>query len=357
MALRVGILGCGFISARYLTNLPAFEGLEVVACADLDDARAEGRAKEFGIEARPVSALLGGDDIDLIVNLTNPAAHVDTSAAILASGKHLYSEKPLALTVADGRMIMDVAALRGLVVGCAPDTFLGGGLQTCRAMLDDGAIGTPTSFSAAWVCPGHELWHDNPDFYYQIGGGPLFDMGPYALTAIVSLLGPVARVAGMARRSGPTRTIATGKRAGETIPVQTPTHIVATLELRSGILGTVTMSFDTWTSDAPFLEIQGTTGTLSCGDPDTFAGPVRICGPAESGPWRDVPIQRPYVANSRGLGVAELAESLARDERPRASGWLALHVLSVMEAILRSADERRFVDVEWSCERPAPLPA
>ena len=239
-------------------------------------------------------------------------------------------------------------------LGAAPDTFLGGGLQTCRQLIDEGAIGEPVAATAFMLIPGHERWHPQPDFYYQPGGGPLFDMGPYYLTALVSLLGPVRRVTGSARATFPERTISSEPRAGERIAVEVPTHLAAILDFASGPIATLVTSFDVWASKAPKLEIYGSQGSLSLPDPNTFAGPVRIRG-ADDEIWRVVPVTRPYTKNSRGLGLADMAAGLRGGAAHRASGDLAYHVLEVMHAVETASREGRHVAIESSCQRPAPL--
>ena len=354
--IGVGIIGCGNISSTYLKNLRTFPILRVLACADIDLARAEARAAEFGVpRACGVPELLADPAIDLVVNLTTPAAHTQVGHLAAMDGKSFYSEKPLALTFDDGRVLLKHARQRGAAVGCAPDTFLGAGLQTCRELLDAGAIGRPIGAAAFMTSHGHEGWHPDPAFYYQPGGGPMFDMGPYYLTALVALLGPVRRVGGSTARGFEERIIGSEPKRGQAIAVEVPTHVTGSLDFASGVLGTITTSFDVWAAELPRIEIYGTEGTLSLPDPNGFGGPVRLWQ-QDTRAWREVPIVRPYSGNSRGIGVADMAYAM-RSGRPfRANGAMALHVLEIMEAIHRSSEQGQHIVLESSCERPAPLP-
>ena len=349
------MIGCGYISDRYLANARRLPAFDVVACADAIPERARERATKYRVPAvLTVDALLGDPDIEVVLNLTTPDAHAAIAQAALDAGKGVYNEKPLALSLPEGARLVETARSRGLRLGAAPDTFLGGGLQTCRALLDDGAIGVPVAATAFMLNHGHEGWHPAPDFYYQPGGGPLFDMGPYYLTALVSLLGPVRRVTGSARITFPERTIRSEPRAGERIPVAVPTHLAAVLDFASGAIGTLVTSFDVWAAKTPRLEIYGSDGSLSLPDPNTFGGPVRIAHAGEKR-WHKVPINRPYTGNSRGLGLADMAAALRGNRPHRANGDLAYHVLEVMHAVETASRENRHVAITSTCERPAPL--
>jgi predicted dehydrogenase len=355
--VRVGLVGCGYISDRYLRNARLFPELEIVACADATPERAAQRAAEYGVPAvHTVPELLADPEIEVVLNLTTPDAHASIAQAALDAGKGVYNEKPLAIALEDGRRLVETARARGLRLGAAPDTFLGGGLQTCRQLIDEGAIGEPVAATAFMLIPGHERWHPQPDFYYQAGGGPLFDMGPYYLTALISLLGPVRRVTGSARASFPERIIRSEPRAGERIAVEVPTHLAAVLDFTSGPIATLVTSFDVWASKTPKLEIYGSEGSLNLPDPNTFAGPVRIREAGDDG-WRVVPVTRPYTKNSRGLGLADMAAALSGGalQAHRASGELAFHVLEVMHAVETASREDRHVAIASTCQRPAPL--
>ena len=299
-------------------------------------------------------SLLADPAIELVLNLTTPNAHAAIGQAALESGKGVYNEKPLTIALADGARLVEMAHGRGLRLGAAPDTFLGAGLQTCRRLIDDGAIGTPVAGTAFMLNHGHEHWHPQPDFYYQAGGGPLFDMGPYYLTALVSLLGPVRRVTGSARVSFPERTISSQPRAGERIAVEVPTHLAAVLDFASGAIVTLVTSFDVWMEDEPRLKIYGSEGSLSLPDPNRFGGPIRLLSAGEKA-WREIPITLPWADNSRGLGLADMANGLRRGQPHRASGELAYHVLEIMHAVEASSRSGRHVEIASTVERPEPL--
>jgi len=355
--VRVGIVGCGVISGIYLKNLPTFDLVEVVACADLLVARAKARAAEYGItKACTPDELYADEDVELVVNLTIPKAHAGVALAAVEAGKSVYTEKPLTVERRQGQRLLKLAKERGVLVGGAPDTFLGGGHQTCRKAIDDGLIGEPVAATAFMLGHGHEHWHPDPAFYYQVGGGPMFDMGPYYLTALVNMIGPIRRVTGSARATFPERTITSKPKYGETITVETPTHVAGTVDFRSGAIGTVITSFDVWAHTLPRIEIHGREGSLSVPDPNTFGGAVKAkVGREEE--WRDVPHTHGWTQNSRGLGVADMAHALRSGRAHRASGELAYHVLDTMHAFLDSSNEDRAIKLESTCERPAPIPA
>jgi len=355
--VKVGVVGCGNISGTYLKNATVFEAIEVAACADLVPQRAATKAAEFAVpRAGSVEQLLAEPDIEIVLNLTTPNGHAEIALAALEAGKSVYNEKPLAIRRADGQRILELARAKSLRVGCAPDTFLGGAWQTARRLIDKGAIGEPVAGAAFVVCHGHEHWHPDPEFLYRVGGGPMFDMGPYYLTALVSLLGPVRGVCGSARITFPERTITSEPKRGQKIKVETPTHVAGVLEFVSGAVGTIVTSFDVWHANLPFIEIYGSTGSLSLPDPNAFGGRLRLRGSADEA-WRDVPPEFGYIENSRGLGVADMAHA-SRSGRPhRACGELAMHVLDVMHAFHDAAREGRRVELTSTCQRPAPLPA
>ena len=355
--VKVGVVGCGTISARYLATAQRLPILAVAACADMIVARAEARAAEFGVpKAGTVADLLADPEIEIVLNLTIPNAHAAIGVAALEAGKSVYNEKPMAISREEGRGLLALARARGLRVGCAPDTFLGGGLQTCRALIDAGAIGTPVAATAFLLNHGPEHWHPDPDFYYQPGAGPMFDMGPYYLTALVALIGPVRRVSGSAQTGTPTRTITSQAKYGTTVHVNTPTHIAGVLDFAGGAVGTVITSFDVWAHSLPRIEIYGTEGSLSVPDPNTFAGPVRLYR-ADDPEWREVPLTHGYTeGNLRALGVADMAYALRSGRPHRASGDMAYHVLDVMHAFHDASESGQAVEVASTCDRPAPLP-
>jgi len=354
-SLKVGIVGCGTISPAYVRELSRHPVVELVLCADLDPARASRLEQELGVPAAATpEALLDDPEVDLVLNLTVPAAHAEVSLAAIAHGKHVYSEKPLAATLEDGRRVLQAAERAGIRVGCAPDTFLSAPLQKCRRLVDEGAIGEPVAAAAFFANHGHECWHPAPDFYYQPGGGPMLDMGPYYLTALVSLVGPIARVNGSARASFAERVIGSGPRRGETIAVRTPTHVAGVVDFVAGAVGTLVMSFDVWGSTLPWIEVYGTAGSLAVPDPNVFAGPVRLWHAGSDG-WADVEVSA--APRDRGVGVADLAAAVLEDRPHRASGELALHILEVMTAFERSSVRGEHVRIETAPGQPAPLEA
>jgi predicted dehydrogenase len=348
------MIGCGAISRQYLDTAARLDAIEIVAAADLRPERAAAVEASDGPRAMPVDALLTSPDVDLVLNLTIPAAHADVALAALGAGKPVYGEKPLAATTDEARAILDAAAARGLGVGCAPDTVLGTGIQTARKAVDDGLIGPAISATATMVTPGHERWHPDPDFYYQPGGGPLLDMGPYYVTALVTLLGPVVATLGAASHTRATRTIGSGPRAGEAIPVATDSHVTGVLVHASGVLSTLVMSFDTVATHASWIEVHGERGSLAVPDPNRFHGDVELRELGGSA-WTTLPVSAGYERASRGYGIADLAATPDGGE-PRAGGRLAFHVLDIMESLLRSARTGRRETVESTCERPAPVP-
>jgi predicted dehydrogenase len=353
---NVGIVGCGNISGIYMEAGNKWDILNIAACADIDLPRAQAQATKYGIpKACSVEELLADQSIDIVINLTIPAAHAEVALAALAAGKSVYNEKPLALEREQAKRMLDIARENGLRVGCAPDTFLGGGLQTCRKLIDEGVIGEPIGASAAMMSHGPEGWHPNPDFFYQPGAGPMFDMGPYYLTALTTLLGPVRRVSGSTRVSFPERVIGSEPLRGQTIKVNTPTHIVGVLDFAAGAIATIVTSFDVWSSELPRIEIYGSKGTLSLPDPNTFGGPVRLRLAGEQ-TWTEVPITHSYTQNSRGLGVADMAEAIRSGRTHRASGELAYHVLDLMHTIHDASRESRHIEMTSSCQRPDALP-
>lgn len=353
----VGIIGCGVISGAYLEAAKLFPQFEVRALADLDPVAAEARGREFGVRPLPVEALLASDAIEIVLNLTTPNAHVSVGLAALAAGKHVYLEKPLAVGCAEARTLLEDAAARGLRVGCAPDTFLGGGHQTARQALDEGAIGEVIGGTAFLMVAGHERWHPNPDFYYaRAGGGPMLDMGPYYITALVNLLGPVAEVAAFGRIGRSPRVIRSGPRAGSEVPVECTTHIAGLMRLAGGAIVQIATSFEVWAHKHAPLEIYGTRGSLAVPDPNRFGGTVELC-PADGG-WQAMPTSHGYAdGNYRSLGLADMAAAVREGRPHRVSGELAYHVLEVMEALLRSSEGAGIVRVASRIERPAPLAA
>jgi predicted dehydrogenase len=354
---NVGVIGCGKISSIYLEAPTKFDILNIVACADIDMERARAQAARYHIpKACTVEELLADPDIEVALNLTIPAAHAQIDMAAIEAGKSVYSEKPLALNREQGRSLLDAAQAKQLRVGCAPDTFLGGGIQTCIKLMNDGVIGTPVAATAFMVNHGPEHWHPDPDFYYQPGAGPMFDMGPYYLTALIAMLGPVRRVAGSTRITFPERTVTSQPKYGTKITVNTPTHVAGILDFAAGPIATIITSFDVWWHRLPRIEIYGTEGTLSVPDPNTFDGPVSLRLGRE-GQWRNVELTHGYTQNSRGIGLADMAHAMRSGRLHRANGAMAYHVLDIMQAFYESSDSDRYIELGSTCERPAPLPA
>lgn len=350
-SLKVGIIGCGAIIAQYLSNFRRLDAIELVAVADLDPARARAVADSYeGVRAVTVDELLAAEDVELVLNLTIPAAHADIALQAIAAGKSVYGEKPLAATTAEARQVLEAAREAGVVVGCAPDTVLGTGIQTARKAIDDGLIGAPISATATMVTPGHERWHPHPEFYYQPGGGPLLDMGPYYVSALVTLLGPVVSVIGAASHTRGERTIGSGPREGEVIPVNIDSHVTGVLLHASGALSTLVMSFDSVRSKSPNIEIHGERGSLVVPDPNHFDGEVELFQlGAES--WQTLPVSAGYVDSGRGFGIADLAAT-PKGSEPRAGGVLAFHALEVMESVLESAQSGAAVSIQSTAARP-----
>nr|WP_144755701.1 Gfo/Idh/MocA family oxidoreductase [Curtobacterium pusillum] len=353
--MKVGVVGVGVISQQYFDHFPSLDGLELTAVADLDVDRARSIGATQGVRGTSVDELLAADDVDVVLNLTIPAAHAEVATRALTAGKHVYGEKPLALSTEQAAPVLELANRAGLRVGSAPDTVLGTGIQTARAALDDGLIGTPVGASVAWSAAGHELWHPAPAFYYQPGGGPLLDMGPYYLTSLVTFFGPVVRVSGSGTRSTRERTIATGPNAGTPIPVDVDTHVVAILEHESGVVSTVTVSFEVWATRSPLFEVYGTAGTLGVPDPNRFSDTVSIAD-AETREWRDLPTSAGYADAGRGYGLADMAHAIATDRAHRAPGELAFHVLEIMEAVGTASREHVVVEVRSRPARPETVP-
>ncbi|MDH6138470.1 putative dehydrogenase [Kitasatospora sp. GP30] len=344
------MVGCGRISPAYLTAPGRFPNLRVVACSDLDVTRAEKRAQQFGVPiACDVDSLIAMPDVDVVVNLTPPAVHHQVSTAAVRAGKSVYVEKPLAVDREQAAELLELARSHGVEVACSPDTFLSPVLQTCRSLLDQGAIGTPVGAVAFFATRGPELRHPDPAFFYQQGAGPLLDMGPYYVTALVNVLGPVRRVSAASTSGESERLVMSGPQRGSLVPVQVPTHVSANLEFESGTVCSLMTSFDVWAANLPRIEIYGTEGSLSIPDPDGYEGQVRLHQAGWTA-WREVP--GPQYTAGRGIGLADLAAALHGDRTPRAGGALAYHVLDTLLSVLESGQRGTHINVESSCIRP-----
>jgi len=363
--LGVGIIGCGNISTTYFKFAPLFKGIEVRACADINPAAAKARAKEYGVRALSVDGLLAADDVDIVVNLTVPAVHYDISRQALDAGKHVYSEKPFVLSVKEGLDLKKRAAKKKLRIGSAPDTFLGGSHQLVRDLIDKGKLGKITGGTCHVMGRGMEHWHPNPDFFFLPGAGPVLDIGPYYITNLIQLLGPVASVAALSSTPRNERVIANGPRNGEKIPVKTPTTIHALLKFDSDAVVTLGTSWDVWQNGHAPMEIYGEAGTVYVPDPNFFGGTVRYTQgakevkklPAWNHPF-GVPNQKHsqgMMANYRTAGLSDMALAIQSGRPHRCSMELALHAVDVMTAILKSGETGKFVAMQTTCERPAAL--
>ncbi|BCH54426.1 Gfo/Idh/MocA family protein [Agrobacterium vitis] len=363
--LNVGIIGCGNISSAYFTLAPLFKGITVVACADINMNAAELRAEEFGVKAQTVDELLANPDVDVVVNLTIPAVHYAVSKQILEAGKHVYSEKPLVLSLEEGESLRRIAKDKGLSVGCAPDTFLGGAHQLARKHIDEGGIGRVTSGTCHVMSPGMEMWHPNPDFFFLPGGGPILDLGPYYIANLINLIGPVKRVGALTSMASETRTITSEPRNGEVVPVKTPTNIHALLEFVNGATITLSASWDVWCHRHANMELYGTEGSLFVPDPNFFGGAVEATGrnkdvkPLEEwnhpfGINNQESAQGPR-ANYRTAGLADMALAIIEGRDARCSLDRVLHGVDVMTAILKSGETGEFVSLSTTCTQPAAL--
>jgi predicted dehydrogenase len=354
--VKIGIVGCGNISPIYLQQAQTFDILEVKAVADLIPERSKARAAQYNLPCVYTDdEIMADPEIEIIVNLTPPSVHAEIGLWALNAGKSVYNEKPLCIFRKEAAEMLKIAAEKGLRVGGAPDTFMGAGLQTCRKLIDEGAIGEPVAATAFMMNHGHENWHPDPEFFYKVGGGPMFDMGPYYLTALITMLGPVKRVAGLTRISFPERVISSEAKRGQKIVVETPTHVTGMLEFASGAIGTIITTFDVWRANLPRIEIYGSEGTLSMPDPNTFGGPV-VVYKRDAKEGEVIPLLPIRERNSRSLGVADMAHAIRSGRPHRASGEMTYHVLDIMHTIHDSSREGHHLEMGSTCTRPAPMP-
>jgi predicted dehydrogenase len=358
--VRVGVIGCGAISGAYLGMAKNFPNVEMNACADLNEEAAKAKAKEFGIpRVLGVDQLIADPGIEVVLNLTVPKAHVPIALAALNAGKHTYAEKPLGIDRAEGKKVIDLAKQKGLRVGCAPDTFMGAGVQTARKLIEDGAIGKPVAFTAYMMGRGHEHWHPSPEFYYQVGGGPMFDMGPYYLTALLNLLGPVKRISGMASIGIPQRTITSQPKFGKTMTVETPDHVTGLMEFENGCVGSIMQSFAmrsaSYDGKNP-ITIFGDKGAIKVPDPNGFDGPVFLCTFGEKDEYVEVP--HTFVKGyGRSVGLADMAVAIRSGRAHRANGEQAFAVLDLMQGFLDSSSSGKAYAPVTKYERPKAMPA
>lgn len=355
--INVGMVGVGAISGIYLENITKrFKEINLVAVCDLIRERAENAQKNYNVPKiyDTMYEMFEDPEIDIILNLTRPYEHYEVDKAALLAGKHVYSEKPLGASLAEGIELVKLAEEKGLMLGGAPDTFLGAGIQTCRKLIDDGMIGQPLGAAAFMICRGHETWHPDPEFYYKYGGGPMFDMGPYYITAMVNLLGSVKAVTGIAKKTFDKRLITSQPFAGTIIDVDVPTHITGMMEMDNGVIASLTTTFDVVYDGQARFEIYGSEGTLFVPDPNGFGGPVQLLR-REEGSRKDMPLLFDYKDNSRALGLADIAKALETGRSPRASYKQTLHVLEVMEAFTTSSTKQARVEINSKYERQAPM--
>jgi predicted dehydrogenase len=355
--VRVGVIGVGKISGAYLGMAKNFPLVEMAACADLDEARAKEAAEKHGIaRACSVKELLKDDSIQIVLNLTIPKAHVPIGLECIKNGKHMYAEKPLGINRKEGKKLMDAAATKGIRMGCAPDTFMGAGIQTARRLIEDGAIGKPVAFTAFMLSPGHESWHPSPEFYYEVGGGPMFDMGPYYLTALLNIFGPVKRLSSSATIAIPERTITSEPKKGKKITVETPDHISGVMDFENGVSGVICTSFATrFATHGVPITIYGTEGTLKVPDPNGFDGPcfIRKVGDADY-----TEVQPLFLKGyGRSVGLADMAYALRSGRKMRASAEQAMAVLDLMQGFLDSSAKGKAFAPTVKYERPAAMPA
>jgi predicted dehydrogenase len=359
--VQVGIVGCGNISSTYIATLHMFDFVRVKSVTDMVAEAAKSRAAEFNIEATSLAGMLADPAIDIVINLTTPVAHAEISQLALEAGKHIYSEKPLGVTVEEGEGLIKLAARKNLRLGGAPDTFLGAGHQASRRLLDEGAIGAPVAATALMMLPGHEHWHPNPQFYYLRGGGPMLDVGPYYVTNLITLFGSVRSVFGTAKITRAERPVLSEPRRGEIMTVEVPTHTTGVMEFENGATVTIVTSFDVVKHRHNQIELYGSEGSMVTPDPNNFSGPVQVFRRGDTD-WDDIVVDHPYIRDThglagglRGLGAAEMADALRQGRPHRVSAELAMHALEVMTAFQRSADSGRIVAIQTQCERPRPI--
>lgn len=355
--VKVAMIGVGCISGIYLENITkTFHEIELLGVCDLVRERASAAQEKYGVKKlyETMHDAFADPEVEIVLNLTRPYEHYEVSRAALEAGKHVYSEKPLGATLEEGVALCALAQEKGLRIGGAPDTFLGAGIQTCRRLIDDGYIGTPVGSAAFMVCRGHESWHPDPDFYYQFGGGPMMDMGPYYLTAMVNLMGGIKSVMSASRAAFPERLITSEPLAGTPIHVNVDTYVAGTVHYHSGAIGTIFTTFDVHYPEQARFEIYGSEGTLYIPDPNTFGGPVRLFRP-ESKEVLELPLMYDYAENSRGLGLADMAVALRTGRDARADVQQTFHVLDAITGFERSARSGQWVDMRTEYARRPPM--
>lgn len=358
--VKIAMIGVGDISGIYLENIHGMfkNEIELVGVCDLIDEKAKNAVEKYNIGKtyKTMHEAFADPEVQVVLNLTRPYEHFDVSKAALEAGKHVYSEKPLAATLEEGRALVKLAEEKNLLLGGAPDTFLGAGIQTCRHLIDNGFIGEPVGGSTFMICRGHESWHPDPAFYYKHGGGPMMDMGPYYLSALVNLYGRVESVTGFAKKSFAQRTITSEPKFGEVVDVEVPTWVNGILHFENGATVTIFTTFDVVYKTQARFEIYGSEGTLIVPDPNYFGGPIQLLRPQE-GEFKEIPLMFKYKENSRALGLADMGASIANGTDFRASHMQTLHVLEIMEKIIMSSDQKTTLKIDSPFQRKAPLGA
>ncbi len=355
--VKVAMIGVGAISGIYLENITkVFTDIELLGVCDLIRERAEQAQEKYQIKKiyTTMQEAYADPEIDIVLNLTRPYEHYEVTKAALLAGKHVYSEKPLGANFEEGQKLVALAKEKNLMLGGAPDTFLGSGIQTCRKLIDDGYIGEPIGAAAFMICHGHESWHPDPEFYYKYGGGPMLDMGPYYITALVNLIGGVKGVTGVTKTSFPQRTITSQPKNGTIVDVEVPTYVTGILSFDNGAVGTIFTTFDVYYNQQARLEIYGTKGTLLVPDPNTFGGPIKLLRP-EDGEYKEMPLLFDYKENSRGLGLADMARALQTDRDYRANCRLTEHVLEILTSFEKSSAKGSYLPLETHYERSLPM--
>ena len=354
--IKVGFVGVGCISGIYLRNLTnMFKEVEIIGVCDLIRERAEKAVADFNLPKlyEDMYELFNDPDVDIVLNITRPYEHYEVTKQALLHGKHVYSEKPLSPDLNEARELVALAKEKGLLLGGAPDTFMGSAIQTCRYLIDSGYIGEPIGGAARMISRGPEDWHPDPEFVYQYGGGPMFDMGPYYVTALINLLGGVKEVNGFCKASYAERPILSEKKYGNIMQVEVPTYVMGQMRFHSGAIASIFTTFDV-SPQAPTLEIYGSEGTISVPDPNNFKGEIVV----QRGRSKETIIQPcifPYPENSRGLGLADMAKALTAGRLHRANSAQQLHVVEIMSGFYTSSAENRSVTIESSFERTIPM--
>ncbi len=355
--IKIAMIGVGCISGIYLENITnKFKEIELIGVCDLVRERAENAKEKYNVPKiyDTMYDAFADEEVDIILNLTRPYEHYEVTKAALLAGKHVYSEKPLAASLEEGIELKDLAEKNNLRLGGAPDTFLGAGIQTCRKLIDDGYIGTPIGASAFMICRGHETWHPDPEFYYKYGGGPMLDMGPYYITALINLLGGVSGVTGITKKSFDTRTITSQPFCGKVIDVDVETHVTGIMQFDNGAVGTIFTTFDAYSAPHSPIEIYGSKGTLLVPDPNCFGGPVKLFRP-EDGQYREMPLVFDYAENSRALGLADMAKAIETGREARCDYTQTFHALEVMTSFEVSSREKKYIPMKSKYNRKAPM--